>query len=145
MRATDDNGNTSFYKYGPRFTVDALQETSTSIAYSPSTSWRQELLSGSFGGQVKYATSVGTTAKLTVTGTNVAWVAPKSSTRGRAEVYLDNVKLATVDLASTRTLSRQVVYTANGLSPSVTHTLEVKVLGTWGRPRVDVDAFVVLR
>jgi uncharacterized delta-60 repeat protein len=145
VRATDDNGNTTFYKYGPSFTVDAHQERSTSIAYSASRAWKQELLGGSFGGQVKYATAAGSTAKLTFTGTNVAWVAPKSSTRGQAEIYLDNVKVATVDLSSSRTRSRQVLYAANRLSPSVTHTLEVKVLGTSGRPRVDVDAFVVVR
>jgi uncharacterized delta-60 repeat protein len=145
VRATDDNGNTSFFKYGPRFTVDALQETSTSVAYSPTTAWTQQLLSGSYGGQVRYATAAGSTARLTFTGTNVAWVAPKGSNRGQAEVYLDNVKVATVDLSSPRTLPRRVVYAANGLSPSVNHTLEVKVLGTSGRPRVDVDAFVVVR
>ena len=82
LRATDDNGNTSFYKYGPRFTVEDHQETSTSIAYSPTTSWKQQLLSGSYGGQVKYATAAGSTARLTFTGTNVAWVAPKSTNRG---------------------------------------------------------------
>ena len=53
--------------------------------------------------------------------------------------------MATVDLSSSRTRSRQVVYAANGLSGGVSHTLEVKVLGTSGRPRVDVDAFVVVR
>jgi Fibronectin type III domain len=143
VRATDDNGNTSFFEYGPRFTVDAHQETSTSIAYTGL--WRQQLLGGSYGGQVKFATAAGSTAKLTFTGQSVAWVAPKGSTRGKADVLLDGRKVATVDLSSSRTLPRRVVYAANGLSPSVTHTLQVKVLGTAGRPRVDVDAFVVLR
>jgi hypothetical protein len=55
----------------------------------------------------------------------------------------DHVKVATVDLSSTSPLQRQVVYAANGLNPNVTHTLQVKVLGTANRPRV--DAFVVLR
>jgi uncharacterized delta-60 repeat protein len=143
VRATDDNGNTSFFEYGPRFTVDAHQETSTSMAYTGL--WRQQLLGGSYGGQVKFATAAGSTAKLTFTGQSVAWVAPKGSTRGKADVLLDGRKVATVDLSSSRTLPRRVVYAANGLSPSVTHTLQVKVLGTTGRPRVDVDAFVVLR
>ncbi len=145
VRATDDAGNTSLYKYGPRFTMDAHQETSTAIAYSATTAWTQEALSGSYGGQVKFATVAGSTATLTFTGTNVAWVAPKSPERGQAEVFLDNVKVATVDLTSTSALTRQVVYAANGLSPSVTHKLQVKVLGTANRPRVDVDAFVVVR
>lgn len=147
VRAQDDNGNTSFYKYGPRFTVDAHQETSSAIAYSGT--WTQQALSGSYGGAVKYATASGATAKLTFTGTTVAWVAPKSSTRGQAEVYLDGRKVATVDLYSSTALSRRVVYAANGLDPSVSHRLQIKVLGTKNASssgtRVDVDAFVVLR
>lgn len=145
VRATDDTGNTSLYKYGPRFTMGAHQETSTSIAYSASTAWTQEVLSGAYGGQVRFATLAGSTATLSFVGTNVAWVAPKSPERGQAEVYLDNVKVATVDLSSSSTLQRQMVYAANGLNPSVAHTLQVKVLGTANRPRVDVDAFVVVR
>ncbi len=79
------------------------------------------------------------------TGTNVAWVAPKGPTMGRAEVYLDGRRVATVDLYSSGALSRRVVYAANGLSAGGTHTLQIKVLGTANRSRVDVDAFVVLR
>jgi uncharacterized delta-60 repeat protein len=143
VRATDDNGNKSFWKYGPRFAVDTHQESSTAIAYTDT--WKQQSISGAYGGAVKYATASGATAKLTFTGRNVAWVAPRSSTRGKAEVWLDGKKVATVDLYSATALSRRVVYAANNLDPSVTHTLQVKVLGTAGRPRVDVDAFAVLR
>ncbi len=147
VRATDDNGNTSFYKYGSPFTVDTHQESSTSIAYAGT--WTQQSLSGSYGGAVKYATVNGATATLSFTGRNVAWVAPKSNARGKAEVYLDGMKVATVDLYSSTALSRKVLYSANGLNPSVSHTLEIKVLGTKNASstgtRVDVDAFVVLR
>ncbi len=145
VRATDDNGNTSSWQYGPRFALEALQETSPKIGYSPATAWRQQLLNGSYGGQVRYATAAGSTARLAFTGRSVSWVAPKSSTRGRAEVLLDGTRVATVDLSSPTPLARRMVYTANGLDPTATHTLELKVLGTAGRPRVEVDAFVVLR
>ena len=102
-------------------------------------------MSGAYGGAVKYSTETGATATLSFTERNVAGVAPKSSTRGRAEVWIDGVKGATVDLQLSTVLARRVVYSAGGLDPTVSHTLEVKVLGTAGRPRVDVDAFVVLR
>jgi hypothetical protein len=75
----------------------------------------------------------------------VAWVAPKSKGRGKAAVYLDGAKVATVDLFSARTLARQVVFSKGNLDPATPHTLEVRNLGTAGRSRVDVDAFVVLR
>ncbi len=52
---------------------------------------------------------------------------------------------ATVDLFSAGTLARQVVFSKGNLDPATLHTLEVRNLGTAGRSRVDVDAFVVLR
>jgi hypothetical protein len=75
----------------------------------------------------------------------VAWVAPKSKTRGNAAVYLDGAKVAREDLFSQQTLARRVVFSKGKLDPATPHTLEVRSLGTSGRPRVDVDAFAVLR
>ena len=144
VRATDDNGNTSFWKYGPRFVVEDRQENESGVSY-PTGTWKTQELRGAHGGLVKYATTKGATARFTFTGRSVAWVAPKSSTRGKANVYLDGVKVTTVDLYSSSTLSRQVVFSKDGLDPAVNHTLEVVAMGTSGRQRVDVDAFVALR
>jgi uncharacterized delta-60 repeat protein len=147
VMATDDNGNVSDWSYGPAFTVDAHQESSTAIAYSGT--WKAKSITSAYGGAVKYAKAAGATATLTFTGRNVAWVAPKRKTGGQAEVYLDGVKVQTADLYSSNARARKVVFSANGLDPTVTHTLEVKVLGTKraasSSTRVDVDAFVVLR
>jgi uncharacterized delta-60 repeat protein len=143
VRATDDNGNESVWKYGSRFAVDAHQETGTNIAYTGT--WKSQSLTSASGGTIAYSTVSGATAELAFAGRSVTWVAPKTSNRGQAEVWLDGRKVATVDLFSATAQARRLVYAANGLDPSVTHTLQVKVLGTAGRPRVDVDAFVVLR
>ncbi len=75
----------------------------------------------------------------------MAWVAPKSKTRGKAAVYLDGAKVAREDLFSQQTLARRVVFSKGDLDPATPHTLEVRSLVTSGRPRVDVDAFAVLR
>lgn len=115
VRSTDDNGNQSFWKYGPRFVVDDRQENESGVSY-PKGIWKAQELSGAHGGQVKYATAKGATARFTFTGRSVAWVAPKSSTRGMANVYLDGVKVATGDLFSRSTLSRQVVFSAKTAS-----------------------------
>ncbi len=143
VRATDDNGNRSVWKYGPRFAVDAHQENSAAITYAGV--WNTQAVTSASGGALAYSTQTGATATLAFTGRNVAWVAPKSTSRGIAEVYLDGEKVATVDLSSATSQARKVVYAANGLDPSAAHTLQVKALGTAGRPRVDVDAFVALR
>jgi hypothetical protein len=49
---------------------------------------------------------------------------------------------ATVDLYSATTLRQRIVWSAN-YSTSATRTVTIKVLGTSGRPRVDVDGFIV--
>jgi hypothetical protein len=51
---------------------------------------------------LKYATTKGAWATLRFTGSDVAWVAPKDTNRGKADVYLDNIKVATIDLNSTQ-------------------------------------------
>jgi hypothetical protein len=70
-------------------------------------------------------------------------VAPTSSTRGKARVYIDGVYRATIDLRTSTLQHRRVVY-ARTFSTSGTHTIELRVLGTAGRPMVSLDAFVVL-
>lgn len=144
VRAWDDNGNRSVWKYGPRFVVDDRQEGESGVSY-PKGTWKAQDLNGAHGGQARYATAKGATARFSFTGRSVAWVAPKSSTRGKANVYLDGRLVATVDLFSRSTLSRQVVFSKDGLDPTVSHTLQIVAMGTSGRPRVDVDAFVALR
>lgn len=143
VRARDQVGNWSGWKYTPAFKVVPYQESSGSVTY-PSGTWTRQSLSGAYGGYVRYSSGSGARSVFTFTARNVAWVAPKSSDRGKAEVWLDGSKLATIDLYSSTALARGVVF-ARAVSPSVTHTLEVRVLGTSGRPRVDVDAFLVLR
>ena len=68
------------------------------------------------------------------------------SNRGKAEVYIDGVKAASVDLYSPSLLVRQVVFTKGGLDPTRTHTIDVRVLGQKHASAtdsiVDVDAFV---
>jgi hypothetical protein len=74
----------------------------------------------------------------------VAVVAPTTATRGKARIYIDGVLRTTIDLRTTTTKHRRVVY-ALDFGVSGTHTIEVYVLGTAGRPTVSIDALVILR
>jgi hypothetical protein len=147
VRATDAAGNQSEWVAGPRFTVDGHQETSPAIAYAGT--WTQQSLSTAYGGTLRYAEgAAGERAAFTFTGSEVAWIAPKGPDRGRAEVYIDGVRVGTVDLyRNSDTRPQMAVFTA-AVEPGV-HTLEIRVLGTKrsasGGTRVDVDAFFVLR
>jgi hypothetical protein len=63
--------------------------------------------------------------------------------RGKAAVFVDNVKVATVDTYSSSKLNRTVVWRST--TSKATETIKVVNLATPGRPRVDVDAFILLQ
>ncbi|MEJ7653803.1 MAG: hypothetical protein WKH64_10935 [Chloroflexia bacterium] len=139
-RAQDRNGLWSGVAAGAAFRVSALQENSSSILYS--SGWLTGAHSVYYGGQVRYASTAGAKATLTFTGRSVAWVATRDFNRGKARVYVDGVLLANVDLGAALQ-ARRVVF-AKTWSGVGQHKIEVVVEGTAGRPRVDVDAFIVV-
>jgi hypothetical protein len=140
VRAVDRAGNVGSWAYGASFKVTAYQQSSSRVRYggrwstSTSTTW--------WGGSARSSSARGSTASLTFTGRSIGWVALRAPTRGKAYVYINGVLKATVDLRSTSTLKQRVVWSA-GYSTSATRTITVKVIGTSGRPRVDVDGFLV--
>jgi len=141
VRATDNGGNTGAWTYGTAFTLTGIQQTSSSIHYAgtwgtltSSTSW--------WGGSAKTSTTAGSSATIRVTGRSVAWVGLTSPTRGKARVYVDGVLKATVDLYSATTMKQRILWSAN-YATSAARTVRIVVLGTAGRPRVDVDGFIV--
>jgi hypothetical protein len=142
VRATDGKGNTSAYVYGPTFKLVAKQETSTFIVYSGS--WTHVSSSTAYGGALNYAKSSTARATLTFTGRSVAWVAPRNTTRGIADVYVDGVFAQSIDLFAASLQPRMTVFTRSWTT-STTHTLQVRVKATLTRPRIDIDAFVFLK
>ena len=64
--------------------------------------------------------------------------------RGIARVYVDGVLARTVDLGAASPGAATVVFRRAWGSAGL-HRLRIVVVGTAGRPRVDVDAFAVLR
>ena len=106
--------------------------------------WRRVVSAGASGGVVRTTATKGASATFRFTGRAVAWVAPVGSARGSARIYVDGVYRTTVSLYRAGADVRRVVYRA-AWSARGTHTLEIRVVGTPGHPRVDVDAFAVLR
>jgi hypothetical protein len=141
MRATDAYGNKSAWVRGPTVKLIARQEANASIAYKGT--WTTASISSAYGGAVKYASSSTATATFTFSGRDVVWVAPRASNRGKAAVYIDGVYSQTVDLYSATSVARSIVF-SRSWATSGSHTLQIRVKATTGRPRVDVDAFVVL-
>jgi hypothetical protein len=134
-------GNASAWTTGEDFTVAVYQEDDPEVSY-PSGNWASTTLAGAYGGSLKYANTLGATAKLTFTGDEVGWVSWKASDRGKAEVSVDAGAATTVGLSSASAKTRAVVFRKAGLSPAQQHTLEVQVANS---RRVDIDAFAVLK
>ncbi len=140
VTATDNAGNTSAVRPGATYTLSQFQENSSAIKYSAG--WTRQALAGANGGSVDFASTAGRTATLSFTGFQVAWMSTEGSTRGSATVKLDSGTAATISTHASSTKTAQIVDVVGAASGA--HKLVVKVLGTAGHPRVDIDAFVVL-
>jgi GH25 family lysozyme M1 (1,4-beta-N-acetylmuramidase) len=141
VQATDGVGNATPWTAGPTITPQLTQQWSSAVRYTAG--WKTALATYASGGSLKYASANGSSASYTFSGSAISWVTYRGPNRGKAAVYVDGAYKGTIDLYATKYLARQVVYaynwTANG-----THTIKVVCLGTAGRPRVDIDAFVRL-
>ncbi|MFF2508133.1 N-acetylmuramoyl-L-alanine amidase [Streptomyces sp. NPDC058067] len=138
MRADDYAGNTR--TSSAAFTPMILQETSA----TKSGTWTARSSSSYLGGTSYSSGSKSASLTWTFTGRSASWVVSRASTSGQAYVYVDGVKVSTVDLKSTSTLYRQAVWTKTW-SSSAKHTVKIVVVGTSGRPTVTTDGLVYIK
>ena len=141
LRARDAAGNWSPWVESAAFAPVLSQDTSPTLARSGG--WTRYYRSWMSGGTSLYARTRGEWVARSFTGRAIALVGSKSPRRGKARVYIDGALAATVDFRRSSTAHRQVVFTRSWATARP-HTLKVVVLGTSGRPRVDVDAFVIV-
>ena len=141
MRAYDNNGNFSALKYGPKFLVSRIENTSTKVVYSGA--WTTVANVNDSGGSARYTYTANATATMTLSGRDFAIVGPKNSFRGTAWVYVDGVFNASITekTASSTTLYRQVLWSMHFASFG-THTIRIVVTGS---ARFDLDCFLALR
>jgi hypothetical protein len=142
VRAIDAVGQAGGWRVSPTFRPYLTQSTSSTTT---SGTWHTTSSSSYSGGSTRYATASG--ARITFTATSarsIAIVTTKATSRGSFKVYVDDVYKATISTYSTMTKFRQLVYEFRWTSPG-THKVKIVVSGTAHHPRVDVDAFVVMR
>ena len=140
--AFDRARNISASVYSPIVRVLGYQDSNRAIRYS--SGWHSSISTAYYGGTARYTVARLATASLTFSGRSVAWNAILGPTRGSARVYIDGRLISTVNLNSPTVTLRRIVF-ARTWSAVGTHTIRVVVLGTAGHPRVDLDAFIVLR
>lgn len=139
--ATDEAGNTGMSD--PRSATQASAQETPSATLVYTKTWTKAASSNAWSGATRYATAKAATAVYTFNGTDIAWVSTRGPSRGKAKVYVDGVLRTTVDLYAAKAKTRRIVFAASGLAAGQ-HSIKVYVLGTSGRPRVDIDGFVTL-
>jgi hypothetical protein len=122
-----------------KFTVQAAQGSATGIRYHGT--WGTISSSAYLGGSTRYSTRAGATVTYTFTGRAIGFVSTKSKARGKAAISVDGVHVATIDLYSSKTKYRRLVW-STVWAASGTHKVVIEVLHTKGRTRIDADAFV---
>ncbi|MFJ8081789.1 peptidoglycan recognition protein [Streptomyces sp. NPDC096205] len=138
MRAYDYAGN--YRDASAVYTPVILQETS---AVKTGT-WTTRSSTSYLGGKSYSSGSKGATLSWTFTGRSASWVVSRASTSGQVYVYVDGVKVSTVDLKSSTTLYRQAIWTKTW-STSAKHTVKIVVVGTSGRPTITTDGLVYIK
>lgn len=139
-RASDYAGRISAWSTSAPFTTSLHDDTSPDIALTGGT-WSTTINSRYAGGSTAFASEVGSTATFTFSGTSIGLVSATGPHRGRAEIRIDGILIETIDLRATTLVTKQLVFTANNLDPSTTHTISVTAIGSG---RIDVDGFVVI-
>jgi subtilisin family serine protease len=141
VAAQDATGLWSDWRIGRRFKVALRSEEHASISYTGG--WKRVASSSAVGGYVKVSGTRDAYSTIAFSGSSIAWVATMASNRGEALVWVDQVLLGAYDLHSSTNTPRTVIVARD--LPSGSHTMTVWVVGTDGRPKIDVDAFVILK
>ena len=142
VSATDAAGNTGLAVAGAARTARLVQQSSTTVKYVGT--WTISTMSSYSGKTIRSASTAGRSASYAFTGRSIAFVVTKAKLRGKIRVYVNNVYVATVDTYRSSTQVRSVAWQKTWAT-SATRTIKLVVAGTSGRPRVDLDAFIVLK
>jgi large repetitive protein len=123
------------------FTVGKVRTSSPRVA----STWRRLAGSAYYARHAIIADLGGEAISLRFRGTSITWTTVRNRIQGKAAVYVDGVRKATVDNYSARSLSK-VRRVVRGLTDKV-HTLRIVALGKHHRGakgnRVTVDRFAI--
>ncbi|WP_327369113.1 peptidoglycan recognition protein family protein [Streptomyces sp. NBC_01217] len=138
MTAYDQAGNTAAASVSG--TPVIVQESSA----TKTGTWTTKSSTSYLGGKSYSSSSKGASLSWTFTGRSVALVASRASSSGQVYVYVDGVKVSTVDLKSSTTKYRDALWTKSW-SSSAKHTVKIVVVATSGRPTITTDGIVYLK
>ncbi len=138
----DAAGNVGTPVAGVAVSPRLIQQSTSAVKYT--STWFSLTATSVSGKTLKWSRTRYATATLTTTARSVALVVYRGIGRGKAYIYVGSTKVATIELYRSSAQARYVIWSKDW-GVSATRVIKVKVLATSGRPRVDLDAFVVLR
>ncbi|HEV8402192.1 MAG TPA: S8 family serine peptidase [Candidatus Limnocylindrales bacterium] len=106
--------------------------------------WSPASSSSAYRSTLSGATKGGTKIGIVFTGHSVAVVNPMSAHMGKAKVWVDGIYKTTLNLKTSTSKSRRVLY-AQYFPTGGTHRISISVVGGGTYPLVRLDAFVVSR
>jgi N-acetylmuramoyl-L-alanine amidase-like protein len=137
LTARDASGNTATSSVTRTATLQS--ETAATRAGG----WSTATTSGYLGGRSLTSRNPGATLRWAFTGRQAGIVVRRGTNVGAVHVVVDGARVATVDTRATTTAHRQLVWSKTW-SGSARHTIRLVVVGTPGRPMVDIDGIAVL-
>ncbi len=110
------NNNTSKddYTYSDTSLATRFEQTDPHIVHEGA--WETYIKSAASGGSYGRSNTSGASATIYFTGTSLDWIAMKGTTAGTADVYLDGVKKATINLAASTASYRVKVWSTGTLT-----------------------------
>ena len=140
VRAIDGAGNVGAWAYGASFKLTTHQESSRSMRWTGT--WRTGTSASYWGGHDRYATAAGARGGLTFTGRSFAWIGSVGPSRGWARVYVNGALVKSINLHAATSAHRRILF-ATSWSTVASRTVSIRIGGTTGHPRGDIDAFIV--
>lgn len=138
LTASDQAGNTASASVAA--TPVILQESQAVRTGS----WTTKSASGYLGGKSYSSSTKNASLTWSFSGRSAAWVVSRAATSGQASIYVDGKLAKTVDLRSTTTKFRDVIWSQTW-STSARHTVKIVVTGTSKRPTITTDGLIYLR
>lgn len=142
VAAKDKLGNWSGYRISPTMIPSVRDENGANVVMAGG--WTRVAWAQALGGFTSISGAAGASSTFTYSGRSAAYVATKGPDRGQVKIYVDGVLRGTVDLFAPTQQPRKPVATYY-VAGAGTHSVRVQVVGTPGRPAVDVDGFVLIK
>ena len=142
ITAIDLAGNASTPLVTPVLTPSLVQQTTSAFKYSGT--WKSASSSKHSGSSVKYSVKAGSSVTFKTSARAIGFITTRGKDRGAVKVYINGKYSKTIDLRATSTGYRWLAWSTSATSAKA-WTIKLVVVGTRGRPRVDIDGFVVVK